>query len=135
VWATFAGEPESRGEKRKVEGVTQIHGTMQNGVVNHRKNTSKLNCLRIRATVLINNRPSPGLQELASMMDGGSQSPWGNRLGSLIFPIPVKYYSDPLDCIRAAKKTSDRMKASLEGAFTYYSGAFLMSITGPVVWP
>ncbi|CAM6008879.1 unnamed protein product [Sphagnum balticum] len=112
---------------------TQIHGTMQNGVVNHTKNTSKLNCLRIRATVLINNRPSPGLQELASMMDGGSQSPWGNRLGSLIFPIPLKYYSDPLDRIRAAKKTSDRMKASLEGAFTYYSGAFLMSITGPVL--
>lgn len=62
MWATFAGEPESRGEKRKVEGVTQIHGTMPNGVVNDRKNTSKLDCLRIRATVLINNRPSPGLQ-------------------------------------------------------------------------
>ncbi len=62
MWATFAGEPESGGEKRKVEGVAQIHGTMQNGVVNHMKNTSKLNCLRIRATVLINNRPSPGLQ-------------------------------------------------------------------------
>ncbi len=62
MWATFAGEPESREEKRKVEGVTQIRGTLQNGVVNHRKNTSKLNCLRIRATVLTDSRPSPGLQ-------------------------------------------------------------------------
>ncbi|CAM6011483.1 unnamed protein product [Sphagnum balticum] len=86
------------------------------------KNTSKLNCLRIRATVLMDSRPSPGLQ-----------SPWGNRLGSLIFPIPLKYYSDPLDRLRAVKKTSEHMKASLEGTFTYYSGAFLMSITGPVL--
>ncbi|CAM6016449.1 unnamed protein product [Sphagnum balticum] len=97
------------------------------------KNTSKVDHLRIRATVLKNMRSSPGLQELASMMEGGSQTQWGNQLGYLIFPIPLKHSSDPLDCVRAAKKTGNQMKASLEAAFTYWSGALLMSITGPVV--
>jgi hypothetical protein len=78
---------------------------------------------------------TPGLQELATMMEGGSQKQWGNRLGYLIFPISVKHFSDPLDHVRAAKRTSDRMKASLEGAFTYWSGALLMAMTGPPVQP
>jgi hypothetical protein len=74
-------------------------------------------------------------QELATMMEGGSQKQWGNRLGYLIFPISVQHFSDPLDHVRAAKRTSDRMKASLEGAFTYWSGALLMAMTGPPVQP
>jgi hypothetical protein len=69
------------------------------------------------------------------MMEGGSQTQWGNQLGYLIFPIPLKHSSDPLDCVRAAKKTGNQMKASLEATFTYWSGALLMSITGPVVRP
>ncbi len=69
------------------------------------------------------------------MMEGGSQKQWGNRLGYLIFPISVQHFSDPLDHVRAAKRTSDRMKASLEGAFTYWSGALLMAMTGPPVQP
>ncbi|CAM6062056.1 unnamed protein product [Sphagnum tenellum] len=73
------------------------------------------------------------MEELASMMEGGSQTQWGNQLGYLIFPIPLKHSSDPLDCVRAAKKTGNQMKASLEAAFTYWSGALLMSITGPVL--
>jgi len=124
-------EPESRGKNTKTDGVTQIQPTMQNGVSSHRKTTLNLNHLRIRATALQNTRMTPGLQELVTMMEGGSQKQWGNRLGYLIFPISVKHFSDPLDHVRAAKRTSDRMKASLEGAFTYWSGALLMAMTGP----
>jgi len=127
------GATESRGKNSHMEGVTQIHTTVQNRDVDHRKDKSIVDHLRIRATALMNTRPTPGLQELATMMEGGSQTQWGNRLGYLIFPIPVKHFSDPLDHVRAAKKIGNRKKASLEGAFTYWSGALLMAITGPVL--
>jgi hypothetical protein len=135
VWATFAGATESRGKNSHIEGVTQIHTTVQNRDVDHRKDKSIVDHLRIRATVLMNTRPTPGLQEIATMMKGGSQTQWGNQLGYLIFPIPVNYFSDPLDHVRAAKKIGNRKKASFEGTFTYWSGALLMAITGPVVKP
>jgi hypothetical protein len=67
------------------------------------------------------------------MMDGGSQHRWGNHLGYLIINIPMKQHLDPLDYVRAAKKVTDRKKASLEGVFTYWSGAMLMGLTGPKV--
>ena len=67
------------------------------------------------------------------MMDGGSQHGWGNHLGYLIINIPLKHHQDSLDYVRAAKKITDRKKASLEGVFTYWSGAMLMGLTGPKV--
>ncbi|KAG0564973.1 hypothetical protein KC19_8G153300 [Ceratodon purpureus] len=95
------------------------------------KIASKVEKLRIRACAMMNTRGSPGLQELASMMEGGSQHRWGNRMGYLLMDIPLKYHLDPLDYVRAAKKVTDRKKASLEGIFTYWSGAMLMGLTGP----
>ena len=73
------------------------------------------------------------MQKLASMMDGGSQQWWGNHLGYLIINIPMKQHLDPLDYVRAAKKVTDRKKASLEGVFTYWSGAMLVGLSGPKV--
>lgn len=74
-----------------------------------------------------------GAQELQSMMEGGSQHRWGNHMGYLIVNIPLKHQLDPLDYVRAAKKMTDKKKASLEGIFTYVSGAALMNLTGPIV--
>jgi hypothetical protein len=62
VWATFAGATESRGKNSHMEGVTQIHTTVQNRDVDHRKDKSIVDHLRIRATALMNTRPTPGLQ-------------------------------------------------------------------------
>lgn len=67
------------------------------------------------------------------MMEGGSQTRWGNHLGYLLIDIPLKHLEDPLEHVVAAKKIGDRKKTSLEGIFTYWSGAMLMGITGPVV--
>lgn len=92
---------------------------------------SKVENLRVRACALMNTRQSPGLQELASMMDGGSQHRWGNHMGYLIMRIPLTYHTDPLDYVRAAKKINDQKKASLEGIYSYISGAMLMNLTGP----
>jgi hypothetical protein len=62
VWATFAGATECGGKNSHMEGVTQIHTTVQNRDVDHRKDKSILDHLRIRATALMNTRPTPGLQ-------------------------------------------------------------------------
>lgn len=67
------------------------------------------------------------------MMEGGSQTRWGNRLGYLLFPVSLKYHKDSLEYVREAKRVGDRMKASLEGTFTYWSGALLMRLFGPAV--
>ena len=67
------------------------------------------------------------------MMEGGSQVRWGNHLGYLLLRIPMKHQEDPLDHVLAAKKIGDRKKASLEGIFSYWSGALLMGITSPTV--
>jgi hypothetical protein len=45
-----------------MEGVAQTPTMKQNEVIGHRKNTSKVDHLRIRAAVLMNMRSSPGLQ-------------------------------------------------------------------------
>ncbi|KAJ7568319.1 hypothetical protein O6H91_01G027800 [Diphasiastrum complanatum] len=86
--------------------------------------------LRIRATVLVNTRPKAGLQELASMMKGGSQARWGNNVGYVIIPMCVKHFDDPLDYIRKAKEVSDRKKYSLEAPFSYASGQLVMKLFG-----
>lgn len=73
------------------------------------------------------------LQELASMLEGGSQTRWGNNVGYVLFPIPLKYHPDTLDHVRAAKKISDRKKLSYEAYFTYWGASVLMYISGPKV--
>ncbi|XP_024378327.1 wax ester synthase/diacylglycerol acyltransferase 11 [Physcomitrium patens] len=101
--------------------------------VDMKKVASHVEKLRIRACALMNTRATPGLQELASMMDGGSQHRWGNHMGYLLIDIPLKHQLDPLENVIAAKKYTDRKKSSLEGIFTYWSGAMLMAFTGPTL--
>ncbi|KAG0583745.1 hypothetical protein KC19_3G159800 [Ceratodon purpureus] len=95
-----------------------------------KKTPPQVSTLRIRACALVNTRGSPGLQELASMLKGGSQMRWGNNVGYVLFPIPLNHHHEPLGYVRAAKKISDKKKASLEAYFTYWAASLLMYITG-----
>ncbi|KAK1577795.1 hypothetical protein Q3G72_024872 [Acer saccharum] len=53
--------------------------------------------IRLRATFLMNIRPSPGIQELADMMKKNSLARWGNHIGYLLFPftiaLPLHFHS------------------------------------------
>ncbi|XP_010435559.1 PREDICTED: O-acyltransferase WSD1 [Camelina sativa] len=75
--------------------------------------------LRVRGAVAINLRPATRIEDLADMMAKGSKCRWGNFIGTIIFPLWVKFENDPLEYIRRAKATMDRKKISLE-AFIFY---------------
>ncbi|GJP40949.1 hypothetical protein CLOM_g606 [Closterium sp. NIES-68] len=45
--------------------------------------------VRLSALCLVNIRPTPGLQEMASMLAGRSKARWGNCLGTFLLPLPV----------------------------------------------
>eukprot|EP00250_Pteridium_aquilinum_P009153 c18476_g1_i1 orf=277-1923(-) len=87
--------------------------------------------LRVRACTLVNTRPSSGLHELESMMQGGSQARWGNDMGYVILPVPVSPCENPLEYVYKAKSIIDKKKLSLGAAFSYRSGTMLMNLTGP----
>ncbi|EFJ06090.1 hypothetical protein SELMODRAFT_269987 [Selaginella moellendorffii] len=90
---------------------------------------------RMHATALVNIRKSPGLQasEIADMMEGSSKARWGNQIGYLVIPIPLKEHTDPLEHVRSAKKISTRKKLSLEAPFTYAAGSLTMKLCGPKI--
>ncbi|XP_068666415.1 wax ester synthase/diacylglycerol acyltransferase 11-like [Aristolochia californica] len=85
----------------------------------------------VRAAVLVNIRPTPGLHVMATMMEKRSTgSQWGNWLGYVLLPFPMVIYEDPLDYVRKAKAIADRKKLSLESLFTFASSALLVSTLG-----
>ncbi|GAB2265077.1 hypothetical protein Dimus_000144 [Dionaea muscipula] len=82
--------------------------------------------IRLRATTLINIRPTAGIQDLAHMMEKGSDCRWGNAIGYILIPFHIALQDDPLNYIREAKAVIDQKKLSLEAKFSYYSGRFIM---------
>ncbi|KAJ0024006.1 hypothetical protein Pint_07656 [Pistacia integerrima] len=62
-----------------------------------------------------------GVLELDVMMKKGSKARWGNKMGYLFYPFTIALRDDPIDCLREAKATMDRKKASLEASFSYFS--------------
>ncbi|KAI5060072.1 hypothetical protein GOP47_0024492 [Adiantum capillus-veneris] len=89
--------------------------------------------LRVRACALVNTRKSPGLQELKSMMAGGSQARWGNNMGYIILPVPLLPGESPLNYVYKAKTIIDKKKLSLGAAFSYISGKILIRLIGSEV--
>lgn len=89
--------------------------------------------LRIRACLLVNVRPSSGIQELADMMEKGSNYQWGNKIGYIILPFHIALRDDPLDYIRQAKATIDQKKHSLESRLTYASALIILKLFGEKV--
>ncbi|KAK8500387.1 hypothetical protein V6N13_028082 [Hibiscus sabdariffa] len=75
--------------------------------------------IRLRSSLLINLRPSAGIQALADMMEKDAEAKWGNRIGYVLLPFTIGLRDDPLDYVRDAKATIDRKKHSFEALFTF----------------
>ncbi|KAL5989356.1 hypothetical protein ACLOJK_010246 [Asimina triloba] len=87
--------------------------------------------IRLRAAVLVNIRPTPKIEALSDLMEGAKTDiEWGNRLGYVVVPFVLNWTEDPLDHIRRAKEIADKKKHSLEAAFTYWSGCFIVKFFG-----
>ncbi|XP_009630816.1 wax ester synthase/diacylglycerol acyltransferase 11-like [Nicotiana tomentosiformis] len=94
------------GEGKKNKGVTE-------------KNNNLPKNIRLRSTLLVNLRPSTGIQALADMMEKDTEAKWGNWIGFVLLPFKIALRDDPLDYIREAKATIDRKKNSLEAIYTF----------------
>ncbi|KAK8960694.1 O-acyltransferase WSD1 [Platanthera guangdongensis] len=86
--------------------------------------------LRIRTSMLVNIRPTSGINALAEMMKKGSDARWGNRLGYMLLRFPVMMCEDPLDYIRKGKEVAEKKKNSWEAIFTYTSGLLIVKCLG-----
>ncbi|PKA61196.1 O-acyltransferase WSD1 [Apostasia shenzhenica] len=86
--------------------------------------------LRIRSTLLVNIRPTTGIQELAEMMKEGSGAKWGNQLGYILLPFPVMKCDNPLEYVRKGTAVAERKKKSLEAMFTYASALLIVKTLG-----
>ncbi|GMH08898.1 hypothetical protein Nepgr_010738 [Nepenthes gracilis] len=89
--------------------------------------------IRLRATLMVNIRPSTIIQDLADVMEKGSENKWGNAFGFILVPFHIALHDDPLDYLWKAKATIDRKKFSLEAKFTHFCGKLIVKIFGPKV--
>ncbi|EEF39064.1 wax ester synthase/diacylglycerol acyltransferase 11 [Ricinus communis] len=108
------------GGRKKDEETTQFRNNLP-------KNIS------LRATLLINIRPAPGIQALADMMEKNSEAKWGNWIGYVLFPFTIGIRDDPLDYIREAKAAADRKKQSLEAIYTFSIAEIVLKLFGTKV--
>lgn len=118
---SFSAEGETERDKR-------VNPGFKMDVLNQKKRS--MPDLRVRASALINTRPSPGLHEMQDMMHGGSQARWGNQMGYILLPVPISEHGDLMEYVHRAKSISDKKKLSLEAPFTYNSGTLLMNLAG-----
>ncbi|KAJ0101389.1 hypothetical protein Patl1_05140 [Pistacia atlantica] len=86
--------------------------------------------IRLRASVLVNLRPTTGIQVLADMMEKGSKGGWGNRIGYVLLPFKIGLQNDPLEYVRGAKATIDRKKLSLEALCTFSTAKLVLKAFG-----
>ncbi|XP_010503567.1 PREDICTED: O-acyltransferase WSD1-like [Camelina sativa] len=84
-----------------------------------RKPKNLLKRIRLRSALLVNLRPTTGIQDLADMMEKGSKCWWGNRFGYLVFPFSIALRNDPLEHLKTAHKTINRKKNSFGAMLTY----------------
>ncbi|OVA00981.1 O-acyltransferase [Macleaya cordata] len=105
------------GEGKKDEGATE------------KKNNLPKN-IRLRSTLLVNIRPSGGIQALADMMDEKTDAKWGNLLGYVLFPFTISIRDNPLDYVREAKALIDRKKNSYEALYTYFISEIVLKLFG-----
>lgn len=86
--------------------------------------------IRLRSTLLVNLRPSTGIQALADMMEKNSKVRWGNWISYVLLPFTISLKDDPLDYVREAKATINRKKLSLESLCTYSAAELLVKLFG-----
>ncbi|XP_078165195.1 wax ester synthase/diacylglycerol acyltransferase 11-like isoform X1 [Carex rostrata] len=86
---------------------------------------------RVRSTLLVNIRPTPGIHDLAEMMEGGkNNAKYGNLIGYMMLRFPIVIHEDPLDYVRQGKAIAARKKNSLEAVSTYFSGKLILKLFG-----
>ncbi|XP_016461398.1 wax ester synthase/diacylglycerol acyltransferase 11-like [Nicotiana tabacum] len=89
--------------------------------------------IRLRSCLMINLRSTPGIQDLADMMEKGSKGKWGgwgNWFGCALLPFKIALRDDPLDYVKEAKATIDRKKNSFEALYTLVMAELLSKIYG-----
>uniref|UniRef100_A0A1J3DL02 O-acyltransferase WSD1 n=1 Tax=Noccaea caerulescens TaxID=107243 RepID=A0A1J3DL02_NOCCA len=86
--------------------------------------------IRLRSALLVNLRPTTGIQDLSDMMSRGSKCRWGNWIGYIIFPFSIGLRDDPLEHLQSAKRIIDRKKNSFEAALTFVAGKFMIKSLG-----
>ncbi|KAK3404010.1 hypothetical protein EUGRSUZ_K00371 [Eucalyptus grandis] len=86
--------------------------------------------MRLRATVLINLRPTAGIQALSDMMIKNSKCKWGNWIGYILIPFSIGSEDDPLEYVHKAKATIDRKKLSLEAIITFVCAELVLKLFG-----
>ncbi|KFK34210.1 hypothetical protein AALP_AA5G115100 [Arabis alpina] len=86
--------------------------------------------IRLRSALLVNLRPTTGIQDLADMMAKKSKCRWGNWIGYIVFPFSIGLRVDPLEHLRRAKSIIDRKKNSFEAALTFILGKFIVNSFG-----
>lgn len=87
--------------------------------------------IRLRATLMVNIRPSAGIEDLAEMMrNEGSAIKLGTKVGHILLPFEVTLHENPLSYIRNAKASIDRKKLSFESICAFYSGQYLLKLFG-----
>ncbi|MCL7043428.1 hypothetical protein MKW94_005014 [Papaver nudicaule] len=86
--------------------------------------------IRLRSTLLVNMRPSSGIQVLSDMMEDKAEAKWGNWIGYILNPFTISLRDDPLDYVREAKIAVDRKKNSCEALYTYFIGEIVPKLFG-----
>nr|AAZ08051.1 wax synthase [Petunia x hybrida] len=88
--------------------------------------------IRLRSCLVINLRPSAGIEDLADMMEKGPKEKrgWGNWFGYVLLPFKIALRDDPLDYVKEAKATVDRKKRSFEALYTLIMAEVLIKIFG-----
>ncbi|XP_076955730.1 wax ester synthase/diacylglycerol acyltransferase 11-like [Bidens hawaiensis] len=99
-------------------------------VATEKKNNLPKKKIRLRSNLLVNIRPSSGIQALADLMEKNAEAKWGNWLGYVILPLTIGIRDDPLDYVREAKAMIDRKKHSLEALCSFSIGAFVFKLFG-----
>ncbi|KAJ9539148.1 hypothetical protein OSB04_031881 [Centaurea solstitialis] len=109
------------GRGREDEGATSTE----------KKNNLPKKKLRLRSTLLINIRPSSGIQVSISRYDGEEhEAKWGNWIGYVLLPFTIGIRDDPLNYVREAKAMIDRKKHSLEALYTFSIAELVLKLFG-----
>ncbi|XP_050236442.1 wax ester synthase/diacylglycerol acyltransferase 11-like isoform X2 [Mercurialis annua] len=91
---------------------------------------------RLRATLMVNLRPTSGIQSLETLMSKESKQKkwgWGNKFGYMVLPFETALQNEPLDYVRQAKATVDRKKDSLEALCSFRIATLIVNIFGAEV--
>ncbi|RVW95492.1 O-acyltransferase WSD1 [Vitis vinifera] len=89
--------------------------------------------IRLRATLIMNVRPSSGIHGLAEMMEKGSKAKWGTKIGFVLLPFNIALQDDPLDYVRQIKAAIDRKKHSHEAMLTFFIIKMVLKLFGTKV--